>query len=112
MSAKQNAKKAETENRIVTESGFSFTPPEHISDDWDFIALIGRMASPNLKDNEAISGYFDVVKALMEPDDLERLKAHVKKEKGYCSFAAMRKEIEEIISKLKKAEGNSSSSPE
>ncbi|MBQ6207885.1 MAG: hypothetical protein IJK52_12495 [Oscillospiraceae bacterium] len=112
MSTKQNAKKAETENRIVTESGFFFTPPEHILDDWDFIELVGRMVSPTLTETETVSVYFDVVKALLAPDDLERLKAHVKKGKGYCSFNAMRTEIEEIISKLKKAEGNSSSLPE
>ena len=112
MSTKQSAKKAETENRIVTESGFSFTPPEHVLDDWEFVALTGRMASPNLKENEAVSGYFDIVNALLPPDDLERLKAHVREKGGYCSFAAMRKEIEEIFSKLKENEGNSSSSPE
>ena len=112
MSTKQNAKKGETANRIVTESGFSFTPPEHILDDWDFIDLVGRTLSPTLTEKEAVSVYFDVVKALLAPDDLERLKAHVRKKKGYCSFAAMRTEIGEIVSKLKKAEGNSSSLPE
>lgn len=98
--------------RITTTSGFSVTPPEHILDDWDFIELVGRMASPTLTDTETMSAYFDIVKALLAPDDLERLKAHIREEKGYCSFAAMRTEIEDIISKLKEAEGNSSSSPE
>lgn len=112
MSTKQNAKKPENEKRIVTKSGFSFTPLEHILDDWDFIAKMGRMASPDLTETESLAGYFDVVNALLPPDDLERLKAHVREEKGYCSFAAMRAEIEEIISKMREAEGNSSSSPE
>ena len=112
MSTKQSVKKPETEKRIVTKSGFSFTPPEHIFDDWDFMAMLGRMASPNLAEQEAMSGYFELVNALLPPDDLERLKAHVREAKGYCSFSAMRTEIEEIISKLKETEGNSSSSPE
>ena len=112
MNAKQSAGKTKTENRIVTKSGISFTPPEHIIDDWDFVAKIGRMASPDLTEAESVSGYFDVVNALLPPEDLERLKAHVREEKGYCSFAAMRAEIEEIISRLKETEGNSSSSPE
>lgn len=105
-------KQAQQAKRITTESGFSCTPPEHIIDDWDFVALAGRMASPTLTEAEAASGYFELVNALLSPEDLERLKAHVRKEKGYASFAAMRAEIEEIMSKLKEAGGNSSSSPE
>lgn len=112
MSAKQNAKKIETAKRIVTKSGFSFTPPEHLRDDWDFVAATGRLASPNLTAQEAMAGYFDVVNMLLSPDDLERLKAHVKKNKGYCSFDAMQAEIKELIFNLKETEGNSSSSPE
>ena len=112
MSTKQGLKKPEVEKRVITKSGFSFTPPEHILDDWDFVAKVGHMASPDLTEAESMSGYFDVVNALLPPDDLERLKAHVREKTGYASFKAMREEIEEIISKLKEAEGNSSSSPE
>ena len=98
--------------QITTKSGFSVAPPVHLFDDWDFIAKMGRMVSPDLTEAESLAGYFDVVNALLSPDDLERLKAHVREEKGHCSFSAMRSEIKEIISKLKEAEGNSSSSPE
>ena len=30
--------KTEKTKRITTKSGFSFTPPEHLFDNWDFIA--------------------------------------------------------------------------
>ena len=107
---KQNVKNSE--KRIVTKSGFSFTPPEHLLDNWDFLFVLGRMASPQLTDMGALSGYFDVANILLGEDGLERLKAHVQKEKGYASFTAMREEIEDALSKLKEAEGNSSSLPE
>lgn len=98
--------------KIVTKSGFSFTPPEHLFDNWDFLAVTGRMASSKLTEAETVAAYFEAVDLLLPPDDLERLKAHVKKKNGYVSFKVMREEIEEMLSKLKEAEGNSSSSPE
>lgn len=97
---------------ITTKSGFSFTPPEHILDDWDFLSILGRMASPNLTDADAMAGYFQLVNALMTPEDLERLKDHVRQAQGYASFWAIQTEVEELIAKLKDDEGNSSSSPE
>ena len=98
--------------QITTESGFSFTPPEHLFDNWDFLSVTGRLASSKLTEAETVAAYFEAVDLLMPADDLERLKAHVREKKGYASFAAMRAEIEEMLSKLKEVEGNSSSSPE
>lgn len=106
---KQAEKKTQ---QITTKSGFTFAPPEHLLDDWDFLSVLGRMASPQLTDMGALSGYFDVANILLGEDGLERLKAHVQKEKGYASFTAMREEIEDALSKLRESEGNSSSSPE
>lgn len=97
---------------ITTKSGFSFTPPEHILDDWDFLSILGRMASPNLTDADAMTGFFQLVNALMTPEDLEQLKDHVRQAQGYASFRAIQTEVEELIAKLKNDEGNSSSSPE
>ena len=104
--------KTEKTKQITTKSGFSFTPPEHLFDNWDFIALTGRMASSKLTEAETVAAYFETVDMLLSPDDLERLKAHVREKHGYVSFKAMREEIEEMLSKVKEAEGNSSSSPE
>lgn len=100
------------ELEITTKSGFSFTPPEHLLDDWDFVSALGRLASPKLTDADALSGYFDVAGLLLGDDGLERLKAHVREKQGYASFKVMREEIEDALSQLKESGGNSSSSPE
>ena len=65
-----------------------------------------------LTEGDTMAAYFEAVDMLLSPDDLERLKAHVREKHGYVSFKAMREEIEEMLSKVKEAEGNSSSSPE
>lgn len=97
---------------ITTNSGFTFTPPEHIMDDWNFMEILARMAGGKRTDGEIMADYFDISEMIFGADGIEKLKEHVKRTAGYVSFQAMMGEINEAIAALKNVEKNSLSLPE
>ena len=106
-----NRRAAPNQNRhrdgeLVTASGFRFTPPPHLLDDWDFLASISRLAGSNREESEVMADYFSLAETFLGPDGLERLKQHVTKTTGYPSFESMRQELEELMGGLKQNEGN------
>ena len=102
---RRGGKRQNRDGEIVTSTGFRFTPPSGLLDDWDFLSGLARLMGAK-SDESAMAEYFQMSETLLGPDGLERLKAHVRKLTGSHSFTQMKDEINELISGLKELEGN------